>query len=311
MHALQQPGSRSAKILAFNGFMGSSSRKRTRPAPAAPPPAPIPTSWERNRDTIYVVSTILVGLTAVATLCLTVHWHNVATESVSSDEHVNQLINDKLVPISQQLQTLTAQVNDALGQLKRIDARVNTLKPDSTNLQAKVTQPDHVLGGIRTNLAKAEKHRQQLPESKLVDYRKQVEAVAPSAKDYWTTVAAIINYQSFLNQLQQNAPDPDAVAKPCMFATNSPNVRYNVLSGTQLFTDCYVDLDTSDNLIQDAVIKDSVVRYHGGQIAFQHAVFINCRFVVDIKASQEPTRPDFLLALMKSGQINFKLPVTG
>jgi hypothetical protein len=310
MDALQQPRPRSAKILAFDRFMRTTSRKKSQPAPPPPPAAP-QTWWQRSRETVNVVSAIFLGLTTLVSVWLAIDWHNVANQSISSDEHVNLLIDDKLKPLSLQIQTLTAQVNDALGQLKRIDARVNTLKPDGTNLQVKGRSPGEVLTGIRANLAKAEKRRQQLPVAELVDYKKKVQSIGPSSMDYWTTVAAIINYQSFLNQLQHNAPDPDSVAKPCMFATESPNVRHNVLSGTQHFTNCYVDLDTSSNLIQDAVIKDSVVRYHGGKITFQHAVFINCRFVVDIKGSQEPNRPDLLLALMRSDQINFQLPAAG
>jgi hypothetical protein len=324
MDALQQPGPRSAKILSFDGVMGSSSRKKAKvtveseqkPAldqargPAAAPKvndelnqalAQVPNRWERWLPIAGSVASVLI---AVCALVYTVRHDNAATAAVASDDHVKNLINEKLEPIIAQLNQVTGQLNQMNWQ-----RNISELQRSSQGAPGKeLHRQTEVMADLRANLAQAQKLQQKLPLTEVVQ---EIQQVPTSAKDYWTTVAAIINYQSFLNQLEHNAPDPETVAKPCAFATESPNIRYNTLDGTQHFTDCLVDLDTNANMIENAVIKDSVVRYYGGVITFQHATFINCRFVVDIKASQEPTRPDLLLALMNSDQTNFKLPAAG
>ena len=177
---------------------------------------------------------------------------------------------------------------------------------------AKSNNPSDILGSIRADLVKAEKQRQKLPLLKFAAYRKDVEALPPSTTDYWTTVAAIINYQSFLNQLENKAPDPSTVARPCLFVTAGGISNNNTLEGTSRFSRCIVDLDTTTNFVDSAVIRDSVVRYHGGAVTIRHAIFIHCAFILDLKDfPQKPARPDLLRDLLASDQIYFTLPSAG
>jgi hypothetical protein len=130
-----------------------------------------------------------------------------------------------------------------------------------------------------------------------------------SATDYWATVAAIINYQSYVNQMGNKAPDPLQVAKPCPFVTKGSGGSNNLIQGAIPFTGCVVDLDGTQNTVEGAVFENSVIRWHGGPVTIKSATFINCRFVIDIKT--EPPRPDLLKQLLASDQIYFTLTAAG
>jgi hypothetical protein len=294
--------------------MGNTSpKKRQLPPRTAPEPAQPPklARWVSVAVIVGAFGGVIGSVVAGFALYYTIHRDTVAAASLSSDEHVYRLIDDKLDPVKKDIQGLTAQVNLALGEFNSASLKrnVSELKQGDQSIQAKGNSQSDVMADIRANLVQAQQLRQKLPLTGLV---KQIQMVPASAKDYWLTVAAIINYQSYLNQLDHNAPSPDSVAGPCMFVTEgSPNISNNVLFGKHKFKRCIVDLDTSTNTVQDAVIEDSVVRYHGGEVTFKNVLFINCRFIVDIKAPQVPTRPDLLLSLLKSDQSYFRIPNAG
>jgi hypothetical protein len=144
--------------------------------------------------------------------------------------------------------------------------------------------------------------KKEIPDAKLVDFKLAVRALPQSASDYWKTVAAIINYQSFLDHLSGQAPDPAAVSKPCGGVTNGLNGT--VVTGNTWekigFSKCIIDLDT--NSFRDVVFKDSVIRYRGGITSISNVLFINCRFVVEIRGSAPASIPEnhLLLALLDS-----------
>lgn len=332
MEALRQPWPRTAKILAFDGDMGTAARKKAKPPNHSVPKAahvstaanPTPRGQSgaasaspqvqqaqiqpavRGREVerwSFVTAAVLSALFAGGALLYSVHHDRAALAVASSDEHIEYLISRKLEPLTAQLNQLSGQINQM-----NLDRNLSRLKKSEQGRPAKAGDQSEALAGIRSNLAVAQKIGQQLP---LAEVRQQVQHSPKSGSDYWTTVAAIINYQSYLNQVQHGFPDPKKVAKDCMYATSLPNIRNNVLSGTQHFNDCYVDLDTNGNLIADAVIRNSVVRYHGGNPSFQHAEFVNCVFEISIDTPLQPTRPDLMLALLDSDQINFRLPPPG
>jgi hypothetical protein len=148
-----------------------------------------------------------------------------------------------------------------------------------------------------------------LPDLTLADYRKKVQTLPTSATDYWATVAAIINYQSYVNQMEDKAPDPLQVAKPCPFVTKGGGSHNLVQGGAVPFIGCVVDLDGTQNEVDGAVFENSVIRWHGGTVTIKSATFINCRFVIDIKT--EPARPDLLKRLLASDQTYFTLTTAG
>jgi hypothetical protein len=78
-----------------------------------------------------------------------------------------------------------------------------------------------------------------------------------------------------------------------------------------MFEGCLVDLDTTTNVVDGAFIRDSVVRYHGGQVTMRNVTFINCRFILDIKKSSTPSHPELLQQLLASDQHQVRLSTNG
>ena len=154
----------------------------------------------------------------------------------------------------------------------------------------------------------ARANKEPLPGADLIDYRNDVQAIPASGVDYWETVAAIINYQSFLNQLNGKAPDPSKVSHPCSGLTAGTG-QYNLIQGGAI-KNCVIDLDTTHDLIENLTIRDSVVRYHGGPVQLRDVTFVNCFFVLDLAKSpstEKPAHPEVLLALLDSNQQHVKL----
>jgi len=163
--------------------------------------------------------------------------------------------------------------------------------------------PDDTLDGIRKTLQVAEATEREIPYGKLVDIKLAVRSLPVSAADYWKTVAEIINYESFLNQTRNHAPNPAKVSKPCLSYTNGNgsdvSIRNNSLVGGTLLN-CVVDLDTHS--YENVVFQDSVVRYHGGPVSLRNVLFLNCAFRVEIAADAPPVSPErdkLLLALIE------------
>jgi hypothetical protein len=284
---------------------------RIAPKTASAPDNPAPTGfWQRHGNTAQWASVCIAAVAALVSISaigLTIYWHSAASASANADEHVERLISKHLEPINQRLDHLAEQVNDALGQLKRIDEEIQRRRSiNEKPLLSKSATPNQILAAIRTKLRAAEKTKTALPDAALINYRKTVQALPNSEKDYWTTVAAIINYQSFLNRTFGNAPDPAKVSHPCLGLTAGSGSD-NVIQGYRI-AHCVVDLDTTHNVLEDLVIRDSVVRYHGGPVALRNVVFVNCSFVLDpANFPNNPAQPGLLLSLLDSDQKQIKL----
>lgn len=149
------------------------------------------------------------------------------------------------------------------------------------------------LSNIRATVQMAEAQRTILPPSQIAKYKDTLRAMSPSVGQYWATAAAIINYQSLVNQVNHQAPDPTQVAKPCYLE----NARNNVFRNDD-FADCVFVLD--NETLEHTTLRDSVVIYHGGSVTLADAKFVNCRFVLDFTDREIPARTDLLLTLLAS-----------
>jgi hypothetical protein len=152
------------------------------------------------------------------------------------------------------------------------------------------------LATIRATVQTAEAKGTVLPSPQIAEYRREIRATPSSAAEYWTTVAAIVNYQSLVNQLSGQAPDPAKVAKRCgEFGQNAYDNRF--LGGR--YPDCVVYLDS--NTFENVIFQDSVIHYRGGPVSLSGVTFINCRFLLELTA--QPTTPvqkNLLLAMLDS-----------
>ncbi|MHB8215840.1 MAG: hypothetical protein ACYDDS_07150 [Candidatus Sulfotelmatobacter sp.] len=163
--------------------------------------------------------------------------------------------------------------------------------PDTQNKQRELTV-------IKQKLDAAEHGKVALPPAQLADYKNAVRAAPKSASEYWTTIAAIINYQSFIDQIQGYAPDPSKVAGICSGLTNGSG-GHNLLRGGMI-QNCVVDLDT--NSFIGMTFKNSVIRYSGGKVILTNVRFENCRFILNISSDIPtviPTRDHLLFALLQ------------
>ena len=121
-------------------------------------------------------------------------------------------------------------------------------------------------------------------------------AFSTSVADYWKTVALIVNYVSFIDQLRGNAPDPRKVSGVCGGLTSGTGGHNSQRGG--LIQNCVVDLDTNEFV--QVTFKNSVIRYHGGPVALVNVQFVNCSFDLTIPADTPslPSRDRLLLALL-------------
>jgi hypothetical protein len=277
--------------------------------PVVTPAAPI--KYGNYAQWAAVIAAILLGL---LNMWLIVSYHSESKTTVSSDEHINSLIGLKLDPAKEKINEHIDQKVDDLG--KKIDGlsdRVSRIEgslgkrvsavEDKVNQQtslARLIDPSRVLATIRAEIELAQARGKLLPVSDVNDFRNAVQALPASAHEYWTTVAAIINYQSLLNQMSGEAPDPAKVSKPCsMFTNGRGNLSIGNVFGNMLISNCVVDLDTQT--FSDVTFKNSVVRYRGGPVTLERVAFINCRFILELQTPPStPTQKNLLLALLAS-----------
>jgi hypothetical protein len=158
-----------------------------------------------------------------------------------------------------------------------------------------------VLATIRAEIQLANETKRVLPVSDIVDYKNALRFLPSSLADYWNTVAAVVNYQSLLNQLSHEAPDPAKVAQDCGFMADSTVI------GPRTVVDCVIYLDT--NVFIKITFKDSVVHYQGGPVGLGAVVFENCRFILDIPPNTHTPQVNLLNALLQSpDQKRVKVP---
>jgi hypothetical protein len=190
------------------------------------------------------------------------------------------------------LSTLMIQIK---GSVDRVE-KTQTANFQDLNNKIAVAQ----LTALKSSIETAQKTHEIISKPELADYKQTLKELPPSASGYWTTVAAIINYQSLINQMNNQAPDPAIVSQPCPGLTQGSggdNVfRSEILSG------CVVDLDSTHNALVDITFKNSVIRYHGGPLTLSNVRFENCRFVLDIPvtAPANPERNRFLMTLFEA-----------
>ena len=189
-------------------------------------------------------------------------------------------LQQTLQPVMTRLQKLDLSFKHSQAVQMELKQRV-----DGQQAIAKLLDPGRVLATIRAEIDVATTSSHSLPQSQLVEYRNAVKQLPSSAHEYWATIAAIINYQSLLNQMSGEAPDPAKVSRPCFGLTNSGGMTAgnNSWIGGEVST-CIVDLD--GNSFRAFSFVTCVVRYHNGGADLQNVRFVNCRFIIDPPTGQ-------------------------
>jgi len=200
--------------------------------------------------------------------------------------------------------SIQSNLTDMSSRIGKLEGRFDQIDADQKKLNGRLEQQDTInLDSIRTTIEIAEKNRTALPATQLATYKNVVLGLQSSpSKEFWVTVAAIINYESLLNQIKGGAPNPEKVSKPCAMFTNEGGLHsfHNEFIGIPV-SNCVVDLDSQK--FSDVTFTNSVVRYHGGPFTFHNVKFVNCRFVLELKsAPSTPDQKNLLLALLGSDQ---------
>jgi len=222
-----------------------------------------------------------------------------AADSENLNNRIAKEVGRELEPVNQQLHTL----NQDIGKIKDNLRIARTTPPGSSPLVAFSGMSPRELA---TSLPALRKALERPPQSDSTSEEKALRTVSQrlgemdgGAPGYWTTVAAIINYQSLVNQLRGIAPDPSLISRPCAGLTMGTGGG-NTISGFTV-RGCLVDLDTTFNKLVNITFRDSVVRYHGGAVDLQNVTFVNCRFELIIPPDTTPKRPNVLRAILGSG----------
>jgi hypothetical protein len=255
-----------------------------------------------------IIASIWFG---ISNRSLTESYHNETKQATASDEHIGKLIDDKLNPaqaatsqklgnIEQQLARLSQQLGQVQGTLHIYTQAQDKLQStvDQQIELAKLTQPrklEQALAVIRAEIGTARSSKQPIPLAKIAEYKNAVRIFPDSLSDYWKTVAAIINYQSLLDQENGSAPNPKTVAHLC--AGLSRETGKNNIFQNLTISKCIVDLDGA-NVLENVTIRSSVIRYHGGPVTLHNAVLMNCYFELDLKAPPNPSQSQFLRAIL-------------
>jgi hypothetical protein len=298
---------------------------------AAQAPIPPPEHGPSGHDPVVhgskaaIAAAIFAGLAMVATFVTAyVNWSNRSDQKTQqvqqqADTHTNELIESKLNPavkvindhidtkvgeLSNQIHALDVRLARLEGPLAGRVSRLETRANQQASL-AKILDPSRVLAMIRRDIQTAQTSPTLLPASDVNDYRNAIQALPTTANEYWTTAAAIINYQSYINQMSGEAPDPTKVSRSCGGTTtvdNNGNLSIGNITEGGVISGCIVDFGTV-NGFQNVTFKDSVIRYQGGPVAARNVRFINCRFLLDLHnikspATYKPT--ELLTALLNS-----------
>jgi hypothetical protein len=272
-------------------------------------PTPRPPAYEptRHGTLSQIIAVFVALLLGVINICLLVSWKHQEQDAKTADEHTNTLIEAKLTPavkaitdsiavLRDKVAQLDKDVGEAQGELKRMKARAKDRDQEQGELRAQIQDPVLILGTIRKEIQTAQANKTALPEPQLVLYRKALFDFQPGVPEYWTTLAAIVNYQSWLNQKNAVAPDPAKISRPCKVLTGGHD---NIIMGE--YRDCIVDLDTQSFV--GATFIDSVIRYRGGSTSLVNVRFINCYFILDLPSSSAPNNLLFAL-LISTNQTN-------
>jgi hypothetical protein len=227
------------------------------------------------------------------------------------NESMDKTVERRLNPVTDKLDDVNSRLHDLEGWRKGVEGDVRILK-ESQNVQEqkqkefgkklsqqealnRLQDPNRIFATIRAEIQIAEKGQQKLPPPQLADYKNALRALPSSTENYWKTVAAVINYQSLIDQMSGEAPDPAQVSRPCNAATGG---YYNAYANVA-FHNCIVDLDTQ--MFKNVEFRNSVIRYRGGPASLANVTFINCTFVLELAAHPvTPVQKNLLLALLDS-----------
>jgi len=263
--------------------------------PLLNPPSNVPsTTWaQRHGTSAQWASVIMSGIALLVAVCLPLFLRSVDKETKTSDEHINLLIATKLDDTAKAINQRTDQKLDLInGKIDELSEKIGDAQGQLKRLKG---SPSQVLGKIRADIETATKESRIIPTTEMVSYKAAIHSIQPSSPEFWPTVAAVINYDSFVNQKKGHAPDPKKVSKVCPILTIGQN---NAMIGGE-YSNCIVNLDTQ--VFQGVTFKDSVIQYHGGTTTLDQVRFINCAFVLDLPPAPE-LRPaeKLLFALLDS-----------
>jgi len=310
-----------AVIVEFPTPMGTPPiNPQSEPVPSSPP-----ATWWQQHGTTAQWATLFVSLFALILGPATAIYFHIADASEKSkqvtadaaDNHTNELIDKKLNPavaqinantttqigeVGKQVQALSEKVANLYGLAGRV-ADLQTQTDRQTSL-ARFLNPDRVLAQVRNEIQFADTSGHPLSVS-LKDYRNTVLDMPTTAYAYWTTVAAIVNHQSKINQLNGTAPDPAMVSDICLGASTGItrdgqhlfSSSGNSFSNSRI-ADCVVDLDGQS--FNGVVFENSVIRYKGGPASLHAVRFVNCNFILNLPPQTRPASPALLVALLES-----------
>jgi hypothetical protein len=280
----------------------------------------VATGWQKHGSTAQWGAIAVALLLGAINVELTVHYQNASSQSKLADEHISNLIDNKLNPAEQRIDHHTDEQVGALNkQIEELSGKVGNLfglmgkvasletRADRLDSVARLEAPGRVLATIRDEIEAAQRSGKPVPVATFVDYKNAMQELPPSEYAYWLTVATIINYESKLNQMSGSAPDPAKVSRPCWGVTNEGNYHSsgNTLEGATL-SNCIVDLE-SGVFLNDTFVN-SVIHYNGGSTTLTNVRFINCRFILNIQPNNSPASTTLLTALLNSDQKNVSLP---
>jgi hypothetical protein len=246
-----------------------------------------PSWWQVHGTTASWIALVFSLITALG-MGINVYLGISSRSRADSDQHTNYLIDQKLNPaiekfnthVDEKLGPLSNKLDALSGRVDKVEQRVEDIKElklrvgsNEQNLN-RLLNPADTLASIRNHFQDALAQKKILPENQIANYKSTVRLISPLfvGELYFQTMAATINYQSFLSQKSGNAPDPRLVSQDCPFTQGTANFFEGPIS------DCVVRLDTQR--FEDATFKDSVVIYNGGPVVLKNVTFINCRFIL-------------------------------
>jgi hypothetical protein len=103
---------------------------------------------------------------------------------IAKDEHISRLVSDQLKPLIDNVNKIAQDVAYLKGKAGVANTKLDKLKQSDPNLLAKSSNPDKALTGIRVSLEQAQDRKKILPDLTLTEYRKKVQTLPTTARDY-------------------------------------------------------------------------------------------------------------------------------
>jgi hypothetical protein len=280
-------------------------------------PSPMAKSpWTRNQ--LLSLAGIVVGGLLTLGLGILTYLTYSDTHAQAKQSNLDDAIdlrlnkNQKLSEISSKMDDVLSRLSDLEGWRKGITSQVKIVQDNQSKLStrldqnislARVQNPDQTLAFIKATLKTADESKRVLPASDVIDYKNSVALLPSSSRGYWETLAAVVNYRSFVDQIGGHAPDPEKVSRMCTLFSQQDD-RGNVSFGNTVeggtVHNCVVDLDSQRYI--GVVFINCVVRYNGGPTQIKNVKFVNCRFLLNLASTKTPVGRNFLFAILNSSQ---------